>query len=42
VNVDAALLAELPQWAFGFVLVLARVGMAVMLLPGLAVLGCVR
>ena len=34
-SVDAALLAELPQWAFGFVLVLARVGMAVMLLPGL-------
>ena len=34
-SAEAALLAELPQWAFGFVLVLARVGMTVMLLPGL-------
>ncbi|HVB69385.1 MAG TPA: flagellar biosynthetic protein FliR [Acetobacteraceae bacterium] len=32
---DAALLAALPAWAFAFVLVLARVGAAVMLLPGL-------
>ncbi len=30
---DAALLAALPAWAFGFVLVLGRVGAAVMLLP---------
>lgn len=30
-----ALLAELPRWAFGFALVLARVGTCVMLLPGL-------
>lgn len=32
---DAALLAGLPGWAFGFVLVLCRSGAAVMLLPGL-------
>ena len=32
---DAALLAMLPGVAFGFVLLLARVGAAVMLLPGL-------
>ena len=32
---DAALLAALPGWAFAFALVLARVGGAVMLLPGL-------
>ena len=32
---DAALLAALPGWAFAFVLVLSRVGAAVMLLPGL-------
>ncbi len=32
---DAALLAELPTWAFAFVLVLARVGCACMLLPGI-------
>lgn len=32
---DAALLAALPAWAFAFALVLARTGMAVMLLPGL-------
>ena len=31
----AALLATLPAWAFGFVLVMARVGAAMMLLPGL-------
>jgi flagellar biosynthetic protein FliR len=31
----AALLATLPVWAFGFVLVMARVGGAVALLPGL-------
>ncbi len=30
---DAALLAALPAWAFGFVLVLARTSAAVMLLP---------
>ncbi len=30
---DAALLASLPAWAFGFVLVLGRVGAAVMVLP---------
>jgi flagellar biosynthetic protein FliR len=29
------LLADLPRWAFGFVLVLARTGACVMLLPGL-------
>jgi flagellar biosynthesis protein FliR len=33
--VTAALLAALPGWAFAFALVLARVGAAVMLLPGL-------
>ena len=32
---EAALLAELPAWAFAFMLVLARCGMAVALLPGL-------
>ena len=32
---DAALLAALPGWAFAFVLVLARIGAAIMLLPGL-------
>jgi len=32
---DAALLAALPGWAFAFVLVLARTGAAIMLLPGL-------
>ena len=32
---DAALLAALPHWAFGFVLVLGRVGGAMMLLPGI-------
>ena len=32
---DAALLATLPAWAFAFVLVMARVGAAVTLLPGL-------
>ena len=31
----AALLASLPSWAFAFMLVLCRVGAAVMLLPGL-------
>lgn len=31
----AVLLATLPAWAFGFVLVMARVGGAVALLPGL-------
>lgn len=31
----AALLATLPAWAFGFVLVMSRVGGAMMLLPGL-------
>jgi flagellar biosynthesis protein FliR len=31
----AALLATLPAWAFAFVLVMARVGAAIMLLPGL-------
>jgi flagellar biosynthetic protein FliR len=30
-----ALLATLPDWAFGFVLVMARIGAAVALLPGL-------
>ena len=32
---DAALLAALPAWAFAFVLVMARIGAAMMLLPGL-------
>ena len=32
---DAALVAALPGWAFAFVLVLGRVGCAVMLMPGL-------
>jgi flagellar biosynthesis protein FliR len=32
---DAAFLAQLPAWAFGFILVLARVGCACMLLPGI-------
>ncbi len=32
---DAAVLAALPGWAFAFVLVLARAGSAIMLLPGL-------
>jgi flagellar biosynthetic protein FliR len=32
---EAQLLAELPAWAFAFVLVLARCGTAIMLLPGL-------
>ncbi len=32
---DAQFLAALPVWAFGFGLVLARVGAAVMLMPGL-------
>ncbi len=32
---EAALLAQLPSWAFGFVLVLARAGCACMLLPGI-------
>jgi flagellar biosynthetic protein FliR len=31
----AALLASLPTWAFAFVLVMARIGAAMMLLPGL-------
>ena len=31
----SAILAELPRWAFGFALVLARIGTCVMLLPGL-------
>jgi flagellar biosynthetic protein FliR len=31
----AALLATLPAWAFAFVLVMARIGAAIMLLPGL-------
>jgi flagellar biosynthetic protein FliR len=31
---DAAVLAALPGWAFGFVLVLSRVSAAMMLLPG--------
>jgi flagellar biosynthetic protein FliR len=35
-NADAAaLLATLPAWAFGFILVMARVGAAMALLPGL-------
>jgi flagellar biosynthesis protein FliR len=32
---DAALLAELPAWAFAFVLVMSRIGAAMMMLPGL-------
>jgi flagellar biosynthetic protein FliR len=32
---DAALLAALPAWAFAFVLVMARIGAAMTLLPGL-------
>jgi len=32
---EAAFLAQLPTWAFGFVLVLARAGSACMLLPGI-------
>ncbi len=32
---EAQLLAELPDWAFAFVLVLCRCSMAVMLLPGI-------
>jgi flagellar biosynthesis protein FliR len=32
---DAAWLAALPAWAFGFVLVMARIGSAIVLLPGL-------
>jgi flagellar biosynthetic protein FliR len=32
---DAALLAALPGWAFAFVLVMARIGAAMTLLPGL-------
>ena len=32
---DAALLATLPTWAFAFVLVMARIGAAMALLPGL-------
>jgi hypothetical protein len=32
---DATLLATLPAWAFGFVLVMARIGGAITLLPGL-------
>jgi flagellar biosynthetic protein FliR len=32
---DAALLAAMPGWAFAFVLVMARIGAAIMLLPGL-------
>jgi flagellar biosynthetic protein FliR len=32
---DAALLAALPAWAFAFVLVMSRIGAAMMLLPGL-------
>jgi len=31
---DAALLAALPAWAFAFVLVMSRIGAAMMLLPG--------
>lgn len=31
---DAALLAQLPQWAFAFVLLLCRIGAACMLIPG--------
>ena len=34
-DVTAAMLASLPAWAFTFMLVLCRVGAAVMLLPGL-------
>ena len=32
---EAALLAALPAWAFAFVLVMARIGAAIALLPGL-------
>ena len=32
---EAALLATLPAWAFAFVLVMARIGAAIALLPGL-------
>ena len=32
---EAEFLAQLPAWAFGFVLVLARAGSACMLLPGI-------
>jgi flagellar biosynthesis protein FliR len=32
---DAALLAALPAWAFAFVLIMARIGSAIALLPGL-------
>jgi flagellar biosynthetic protein FliR len=32
---DAALLAALPTWAFAFVLIMARIGSAIALLPGL-------
>jgi flagellar biosynthesis protein FliR len=32
---DAALLATLPAWAFAFVLIMARIGSAIALLPGL-------
>ena len=31
----AALLATLPAWAFAFVLVMARIGAAITMLPGL-------
>ena len=34
-EVPGELLADLPRWAFGFALVLARVGACAMLLPGL-------
>jgi len=33
-SVEAALLAALPEWAFGFALVLTRVATVVMLMPG--------
>jgi flagellar biosynthesis protein FliR len=32
---DAAVLAVLPSWAFAFVLLTARIGAAISLLPGL-------
>jgi flagellar biosynthesis protein FliR len=32
---NGALIAALPSWAFGFVLVMSRIGAAMMLLPGL-------
>jgi flagellar biosynthetic protein FliR len=35
VNVEAALLSELPRWAFAFALVLARTGCACMMIPGI-------